>query len=318
MLNRRNLRVKVLQTIYAYSVSDNKDVKFFEKQLLKNVDEVYEMYIWTLNLFDEVAEHVLEDAENRGNKFLPSEKDRMLTTKLSTNTFVESLRRNDDYIRLVKKYKVDWSFDPEIVRGIFLKLAESNEYIEYLQNEDRSIAEEKNIIRYIFRQIIFKSPEIEQAFEAMFINWTVDKEVLKALIAKTFKNFSSENPFDNHLVELTPDWDEDRIFILELLSNTVRYATEYSNMIAEKTKNWDSDRIALMDILIMRMAIVEFEHFSTIPIKVTMNEYIELAKEFSTLKSNTFINGVLDKIVLDLTKQGRINKYGRGLINEKK
>src|SRR5690606_20634928 len=133
MLNRRNLRAKVLQTIYAYSVSDNKDVKSFEKQLLKNVEEVYEMYIWTLNLFDEVAEHVLEDAESRANKSLPSEKDKMLTTKLNTNTFVESLRRNADYGRLMEKYKVDWSFDPEIVRSIFLKLSESDQYMEYLK-----------------------------------------------------------------------------------------------------------------------------------------------------------------------------------------
>lgn len=315
MLNRRNLRAKVLQTIYAYSVSDNKDVKSFEKQLLKNVEEVYEMYIWTLNLFDEVAEHVLEDAESRANKFLPSEKDKMLTTKLNTNTFVESLRRNADYGRLMEKYKVDWSFDPEIVRSIFLKLSESDQYMEYLKNEDRSIAEEKNIIKYIFKTLILKSPEIEQAFEAKFINWSVDKEALKALIAKTFKNFSSENPFNNKLAELTPNWDEDRVYILDLLNYTIRYNEEYSKMISDKTKNWESDRIALMDILIMRMAIAELEHFSSIPIKVTMNEYIELAKEYSTMKSNSFVNGILDKILVEMTDKGRINKYGRGLIN---
>ena len=315
MLNRRSLRAKVLQTVYAYNVSDNKDIKFFEKQLLKNVEEVSEMYIWMLNLIDEVAAHVLEDTENRARKFLPSEKDKLMTTKLDTNTFIESLRRNDDYHRLVRKYKVDWNYDPEIVRSIFLKLVDSEEYMQYLQTEDRSIAEEKNIIRYIFRNIILKSSEVEQAFDAKYINWYVDNEVLKALVTKTFKNFSSENPHENKLADLTPNWREDKIFILELFSHTIRHAEEYEEMIADKTKNWDVERIALMDILIMRMALVEFEHFSTIPVKVTMNEYIELAKSYSSKRSSTFINGVLDKILMEMKEKGRINKHGRGLIN---
>ncbi len=315
MLNRRSLRAKVLQTVYAYNVSDNKNIKFFEKQLLKNVEEVSEMYIWMLNLLDEVAAHVLEDTENRARKFLPSEKDKLMTTKLDTNTFIESLRRNDDYHRLVRKYKVDWNYDPEIVRSIFLKLVDSEEYMQYLQTEDRSIAEEKNIIRYIFRNIILKSSEVEQAFDAKYINWYVDNEVLKALVTKTFKNFSSENPHENKLADLTPNWREDKIFILELFSHTIRHAEEYEEMIADKTKNWDVERIALMDILIMRMALVEFEHFSTIPVKVTMNEYIELAKSYSSKRSSTFINGVLDKILMEMKEKGRIHKHGRGLIN---
>src|SRR5690625_5219975 len=244
MLNRRSLRAKVLQTVYAYNVSDNKNIKFFEKQLLKNVEEVSEMYIWMLNLLDEVAAHVLEDTENRARKFLPSEKDKLMTTKLDTNTFIESLRRNDDYHRLVRKYKVDWNYDPEIVRSIFLKLVDSEEYMQYLQTEDRSIAEEKNIIRYIFRNIILKSSEVEQAFDAKYINWYVDNEVLKALVTKTFKNFSSENPHENKLADLTPNWREDKIFILELFSHTIRHAEEYEEMIADKTKNWDVERIA--------------------------------------------------------------------------
>lgn len=315
MLNRRSLRAKVLQTVYAYHVSDNKDVKVFEKQLLKNVEEVSEMYIWMLNLIDTIAAHVLEDVENRSKKFLPSEKDKMMTTKLDTNTFIESLRLNEEYIHLVRKYKVDWSFDPEVIRSIFLKLVDSDEYMEYLHAEDRSIAEEKNIIRYLFRSIILKSAEVEQVFDAKFINWYVDDEVMKALVTKTFKNFSFENPAENKLADLTPNWVEDKMFILELFSHTIRHGEEYEAMIAEKTKNWDVERIALMDILIMRMALVEFEYFSTIPVKVTMNEYIELAKSYSSKRSSNFINGVLDKILSEMKSNGRVNKHGRGLIN---
>lgn len=313
MLNRRHLRVKVLQTLYAYSLSEDKQVKDFEKALFKNVEEVNEMYIWTLNLLDEVAEYVVLDQESRAAKFLPTEKDKMLTAKLNGNTFIESLRQNRTYLELVKKYKVSWGFDPEIVRSIFAQLKDSEAYLEYLALEDQSINAEKDIIKYIFKKIILKSVDIEQVFEDKFINWPVDKEVLQAMIAKTFKNFSSENPSNNKLAELTPSWDEDEEFISELLKTSVRYGDEYQALIAAKTKNWEADRIALMDILLMRMAISELVNFPSIPVKVTINEYIELSKSFSTLKSNTFINGILDKILADLTKEGRIRKAGRGL-----
>lgn len=314
MLNRRNLRVKVLETLYAYSVSDDKEIKKFEKQLLKNVELVDQMYIWTLNLLDEAAGYVTIDAESRANKFIPDERDKIYTTKLDSNTFIESLRRNKTYLERVKRYKVDWSFDPEIVRVIFSKLKDTEEYLDYLKNEDRSIDSEKNIIRYIFRQIILKTPEIDQSFEALFLHWVTDKEVLKAMVAKTFKNFSSENPSENRLVEITPNWEEDRYFVIQLLQQTIRYEHEYQNLISENAKNWDSDRLALMDTLIMRMALVEFEHFSEIPIKVTLNEYIDLAKQYSTHKSGVFVNGILNKILVDFREQGRVNKHGRGLI----
>lgn len=313
MLNRRHLRVKVMQTLYAFSLSEDKQVKDFEKALFTSVDEVNQMYIWTLNLLDEVAEYVLIDAEGRANKFLPTEKDKIYTTKLNNNSFIESLRQNRAYLEYVKKYNVSWTFDPEIVRSIFAQLKESEEYLAYLKQEDRSIAAEKDIIKFIFKKIALKSTEVEQVFDTKFINWTVDKEVLQAMIAKTFKNFSSENPVHNKLADLTPNWDEDSEFIADLLKQTIRYGKEYQEFISLKTKNWEADRIALVDNLLMRMAICELVNFPTIPVKVTINEYIELSKAFSTNKSNTFINGILDKILADLAQEGRIQKQGRGL-----
>src|SRR5690606_18596603 len=134
------------------------------------------------------------------------------------------------------------------------------------------------------------------------------------MIAKTFKNFTSENPNQNQLAELTPNWTEDRQFITDLLVNSIRYAEEYQQLISAKTKNWESDRIALLDNLLMRMAICELINFPTIPVKVTINEYIEISKVFSTAKSNTFINGILDKILGELQTVGRIRKHGRGLV----
>jgi len=314
MLNRRHLRVKVLQTLYAYQLSEDKAVNRFEKALLKSVDQVYEMYVWTLNLLDEVSDYVRIDADERANKFLPSAADLSPNTRLYNNTFIELLRHNEKYKADVKHYKVSWNFDPEIVRTVFLQLKDTEAYGAYLDQDDRSVAAEKDIVKFIFKKIILKSPAIEQVFEERFINWPVDKEVLQAMIAKTFKNFTSENPSQNQLADLTPNWQEDRLFITELLVNTIRYAEEYQQLISAKTKNWEADRIALLDNLLMRMAICELLNFPTIPVKVTINEYIEISKVFSTAKSNVFINGILDKILNELQQAGRIRKYGRGLV----
>ncbi len=313
MLNRRHLRVRVLQTVYAYQVSDEKEVSKYEKHLLKSIDEVYQLYIWTLNLIEEVTAQAIRDADERANKFLPTAEDLNVDTKLESNTFVLALQQNPAYISAMKKYKVSWSFDPEIARDLFHQLKATTEYTAYLQQTDRSIAAEKDIIRFLFRKLILNSPLVDQAFETRFINWTIDKDVLQAMISKTLKNFSSEIPAQNQLASLTHNWEEDKEFALDLLRHVIRFESDYYQMINEKTKNWETERIAMMDVLLMRMAICELLNFPSIPVKVTMNEYIDMAKGFSTMKSSTFINGILDKILHDLQNGNRIHKNQRGL-----
>ncbi|MHB1178997.1 MAG: transcription antitermination factor NusB [Daejeonella sp.] len=314
MLNRRHLRVKALQVLYSYEQSETKEVMPFERALLQNVDKVYEMYIWLLSLLVEVADFSIIDAEERANKYLPSKDDLNASNKLQDNLFIKALRQNEEYLDGIKKYKVSWDFDPEISKSIFSTLKSSPEYNEFVGLTDHTLKVDKDIIKFIFKKLILKSPGIEQVFEEKFINWPVDKDVLQALVAKTFKNFSSGSPKDNKLAQICPNWDEDRPFLIDLFNRVVAFEREYQGLISQKTKNWEAERIAVMDTLLMRMAIVEFVHFSSIPIKVTMNEYIEIAKEFSTPKSNSFINGILDKILADLKANGKIRKIGRGLI----
>lgn len=314
MLNRRHLRVKALQVLYSYQQSESKEVKPFEKALLQNVDKVYEMYVWLLSLLVEVADYSIIDVEERVNKHLPSEDDLNASDMLKSNLFITALLQNEEYLAAVKKYKISWDFDPEISKAIFATLKSSAEYKEFINLPEHTIKSDKDIIKFIFKKLILKSPGIEQVFEERFINWPVDKEVLQALVAKTFKNFSSENPSENHLAQICPNWDEDRPFIIDLFNKVIAFEAEYQEMISQKTKNWEAERIAVMDTLLMRMAIVELVHFSSVPVKVTMNEYIEIAKEFSTPKSNSFINGILDKILADLKAKGKVRKIGRGLI----
>lgn len=314
MLNRRHLRVKVLQALYAYYQSDKKDIKQHEKNLLQSIDKVFEMYIWMLSLIAEVADYASNDAEDRANKYLPTADDLNANLKILENRFLVSLKQNKEYIAAVKKYKVSWDFDPELSKALFTILKNSQEYKDYLQKTDDTIHSDKDIIKFIFKKVILKSSLAEQVFEDKFIFWPVDKDVLQALIAKTFKNFAYDEYEKNKLAEVTGNWVEDREFIIDLFEMAIRNDEAYQEMISAKTQNWEPERIAMMDTLLMKMAITEFINFNSIPVKVTINEYLEIAKEFSTPKSNSFINGILDKILFELKAGNRIRKTGRGLI----
>lgn len=314
MLNRRHLRVKVLQSLYAYCQSNSGDIKQHEKNLLQSIDKVYEMYIWMLSLISEVAGYAEMDAKERANKHLPTAEDLNADVKIMGNRFVTSLHQNNEFLAALKKYKVAWDFEPELVKSLFTVLKNAAEYKEYLQKTGDTIQTDKDIIKFIFKKVILKSSLAEQVFEDKFIYWPVDKDVLQALIAKTFKNFASDDPAQNKLAEVTGNWEEDRDFIVNLFEQSIRHNDEYQELIAHKTQNWEPERIAMMDTLLMKMAITEFINFASVPVKVTINEYLEISKEFSTPKSNSFINGILDKILYDLKLQNKINKTGRGLI----
>lgn len=314
MLNRRQLRVKVLQALYAYQQADQKEVKVFEKALLKNIHSVNEMYFYMLALLINIADYAIIDAQERANKHIPNEEDLNASTKLSRNLFINSLRQHPDFILGVKQFNVSWDFEPLVDKTIFSLLKVLPEYSSYITEENQDLNSDKEIIKNIFRKIILKNPAIEQIFEEKFINWPVDKEVLKSMMAKTMKNFKNIDGKGNQLAELFQDEKEDKAFVIDLFNKSIQHAEEYLALIDEKTTNWDSERIALMDILLMQMAITELVHFSSIPIKVSINEYIEISKEFSTPKSNTFINGILDKILDQLKTEKKIKKFGRGLI----
>lgn len=316
MLNRRHLRVKVLQSLYAYHQSRSGDIKLHEKNLLQSIDKVFEMYIWMLSLISEVVDYAEIDAQERANKHLPTAEDLHADLKILENRFIVSLKKNKEFVAALKKYKVAWDFEPELTKGLFNNLKNSEDYKTYLAKTDDTIQSDKDIIKYIFKKVILKSSLAEQVFEEKFIFWPVDKDVLQALIAKTFKNFSFEEPAKNKLAETTANWEEDREFIVNLFEETIRHNDEYQELITQKTQNWEPDRIAMIDTLLMKMAIAEFINFTSIPVKVTINEYLEISKEFSTPKSNAFINGILDKILSDLKSQNKIKKIGRGLIEE--
>ncbi|MEJ2879889.1 transcription antitermination factor NusB [Pedobacter sp. GR22-6] len=297
-------------------MTDKRELASAKKALMLSIDNVYEMYIWMLSLLVEVTEYTSIDAIERANKHLPTAEDLNPNMKLLNNKFTVTLKANPDFNAAVHKYKINWMADPEFVKAIFNTLKVTPEYAAYLADEDNSLEESKTIIKYIFRKVILKSHNIIQAFEDKFINWSVDKEVMQGMVAKTLKNFTSEDPFANKLTPISQDWEEDSKFVEDLFAYTLRNDKDYQALIADRTKNWESERIALMDTILMKMAICELLNFPSIPVKVTINEYLDLSKDYSTPKSNSFINGILDKIMGDLKRTNSITKIGRGLIEE--
>ncbi|MES2447561.1 MAG: transcription antitermination factor NusB [Bacteroidota bacterium] len=316
MLNRRHLRIKALQNIYAWHMTEKKDSVSSQKTLMQSIDSVYEMYIRMLALLVDVTEYTANDAIERANKHLPTAEDLNPNQKLLHNKFIEVLKLNPEYTALVNKYQVNWHSDPELVKSIFIKLKETKEYADYLVEETEDLESSKEIIKFIFRKVLLKNLNILQAFEDKFINWPVDREVMQGMIAKTLKNFTSDDPFKNKLTPISADWTEDSRFVKDLFAYTLKNDSAYQDLIGERTKNWEAERIALMDTILMKMAICEMMNFPSIPVKVTINEYLELSKDYSTPKSNTFINGILDKILSDLKRSNSIKKLGRGLIDE--
>lgn len=315
MLNRRHLRIKALQNIFAWHTTEKRDIRTSEKTLMNSIDDIYQMYISMLSLIVDVTEYTANDAIERANKYLPTADDLNPNQRLLHNKFANVLKHNPEFVSSVNKYQVNWHSDPELVKAIFNKLKETKEYTDYLAQEDEETLESsKEIIKFIFRKMLLKNANIVQAFEDKYINWSVDREVMQGMIAKTLKSFTSEDPLKNKLTPISADWTEDSTFVRDLFSYTLKNDNKYQELIAERTKNWESERIALMDTILMKMAICELLNFPSIPVKVTINEYLELSKDYSTPKSNTFINGILDKIFNDLKKNNSIKKIGRGLI----
>ena len=316
MLNRRHLRIKALQNIFAWQMTEKKDSVSGQKALMQSIDSVYEMYVRMLALLVDVTEYTAIDAIERSNKYLPTAEDLSPNQKLLNNKFAVVLKQNPEFTAAVNKYQINWHSDPELVKSIFIKLKDTKEYEAYLADTEENLESSKEIIKFIFRKVLLKNLNIIQAFEDKFINWPVDSEVMKGMIAKTVKNFNSEDPFKNKLTPISSDWAEDSRFVKDLFAYTVKNDAAYQELIAERTKNWESERIALMDTILMKMAICEMMNFPSIPVKVTINEYLELSKDYSTPKSNSFINGILDKILTDLKRTKSIKKIGRGLIED--
>lgn len=315
MISRRQLRIKALQSLYAYYKTDREDMGRSEKELHFNIQKAFELYHYLLLLIIDVILYAESRIELARNKRIPTNEDLHPNTRFIHNQLVDQVRNNESLLRFVDQHKLNWSNYPELIKDIYAKLIENEEYASYMSAEESGYAEDKKMITHIYSHVVFPSELLSSVMEEQSIYWNDDLEFITSMIVKTFKKFQEGDGPDKSLMELYKS-DEDRDYVVKLYRQTIIHREEYVEYIKLNTRNWDVDRIAFMDILIMQMAIAELIGFPSIPTKVTLNEYLEISKFYSTSKSSVFINGVLDKVVFQLKEEKKIVKKGRGLIGE--
>lgn len=315
MLNRRHLRIKVLQSLYAYFQSEEENYGKVEKELLTSLERIYDLYLYLLLTFSEVksiAEHRIEESKK---KIRPSEEDLHPNRKFVDNEIIRLLEEHKTIRQLSESRKVNWVGDEnhEMFRKMYMHIRESEVFDSYMNNGASGFEEDKAFAIALFKTEIANFPLLYNFFEERSIHWLDDIDLICTMVIKTLKTFEPEGP--NRIMTLFKDEEDELEFVKQLLRKTIVFDKENEVLIDELTSNWELDRIARMDVILMKMAITELQIFSSIPTKVTLNEYIEISKFYSTPKSNGFINGVLDKAIQRLTSEGKIKKTGRGLIN---
>ncbi len=315
MLNRRYLRVKVLQALYAWNQQGLDDLPKAERELDKSIKQVYDLYLSMLLLVEEVFTSAQNLIETKKEKILATDEDLNPNLHFVENKAFQKISDNFEYRRGIETRKLSWDLDSDNVRKLFRQIEASAIYKTYMEKEEDTFKKDKEFLLKMYERFFVDNEVFDQLIEEQNMYWAIDLEVVHISIIKTFQKLKDRHTVNDHvLADLFKDQEEDTKFMKELLRKSLRFDKEYASLIEKQTKNWDVDRLAQLDIILMKMALCEFEHFSNIPVKVSMNEYIDLSKNFSTPRSKGFINGVLDKIVAKWKGEGRINKTGRGLI----
>lgn len=315
MLNRRHLRIKVLQILYAFFQSKEIDVVKAQNELLLSVERMYDLYLYLLLTIPELKRAAEVNNENRKNKLRPNESDLMPNLKWVENSLVLKIEESKDLNKVSSARKVNWlgAENQEIFRKMFLQVKDSETYFEFMENGLKDFEEDKKFALALFKNEIINSEFLHNYIEDKSIYWLDDIDLCCSMALKTLKTAALDKEIS--ILSLYKEDDDEKEFILNLCRNTIEMDVENEKLIEVLAVNWEVDRIAKMDVLLLKMALVELQTCSSIPTKVTMNEYIEISKFYSTPKSNLFINGILDKAISQLTKEKKIKKSGRGLVS---
>jgi N utilization substance protein B len=316
MFSRRLLRIKVLQILYAHFKADGKTYIQSEKDLSLSIQKSYELYHYLMLLLLDLRDYAESKIEIARNKKLADTRDLNPTTKFIDNKFILQLEQNDNLKKFVNKKKLSWNLYPQIVKNLFNWLIKTDFYKEYMISQSGTYNEDKKLVIKIYTNLMMNYEDLYANLEEQSIYWVDDVDFIFRMIIKTFRKFR-ENVDNNDLMPMFND-PADIEFATTLMRKTIIRNPENKVMIKESAKNWELERIAFTDYLIMQMAITEVIEFDTIPVKVTMNEFIEISKIFSTRNSSQFINGILDSVFKKLKSEKKIKKLGRGLIGEQK
>ena len=307
MINRVLIRLKILQIVYAYYQNGSKNLDSAEKELFFSLSKAYDLYNYLIMLMVAVTEYAQKRIDLAKAKHQPTEEEANPNMKFVENRFILQLAVNKQLLAFMTNQKRTWENDQDFVKELYETIITSDLYKEYMASEENSYAADKEFWRKAYKQFIMNNESLDQVLEDQSLYWNDDKEIVDTFVMKTIKRFEEKEGADQALLPEFKD-DEDQEYARRLFRRTILNADYYRHLISENTRNWDLDRVAFMDVIIMQTALAEILSFTNIPVSVSLNEYVEIAKLYSTAKSGSFINGTLDGIVNQLRKENKLLK----------
>ncbi|MDA0568901.1 MAG: transcription antitermination protein NusB [Bacteroidetes bacterium] len=313
MLNRRHLRIKILQILYGFYQDEDLDTTKAKKALDHSIDKMYQLYLLLISMIAEMQGLAIDKIEAGRKKQLPTEEDLHPNTKFVRNAALRVLANSKQLKNRLSETGVGWGKHRELLRNLHRSLIENEVYTTYMSSDERSFRHDRESLIRMFRKHLINETAFQDMLEEESIFWVDDLDLASSMVIKTIKNINEED----EEVDIMPVWrndDDDKEFMVGLFTQTLAQGVLNEKLIKEGAQNWELERIALIDRILMKMALAEAKTFESIPLKVTLNEYIELSKYYSTEKSHGFINGILDQLFTSLHESGDIKKTGRGLI----
>ncbi|MCB0581419.1 MAG: transcription antitermination factor NusB [Phaeodactylibacter sp.] len=309
MLSRRNVRIKVMQMLYSMSRDSELGVNDVVNRYRASIQKSFELYLFCLLSLIRITGYAKQDAAKKMAKLLPTEEDKQFTAKLGDNALMKSLVINEGLQQLFRKYKLNPRFDTDQVRFFYTDFAKTDEYRDYVMQDSDDPESHREILLALYKHLL-SLETYDDFIEDHFSNWIDDKSLVAGAIKKTIKGLPATEDFYE---EYRPTAETTEEFGEKLLRKACEEDTELLSIIEPTLRNWDADRVAVIDMILLKMALCELMSFPTIPTKVTLNEFVEISKLYSTDKSKDFINGILDRLMKQLNKDGKIEKKGRGL-----
>lgn len=307
MVNRILIRIKVVQIVYSYLINKDKSIDTAEKELFFSLEKAYELYHRLLLLMIELTDAQSKRIENARSKYMATAAEKDPDTRLVNNRFISQLRENEMLKEYIDRQAISWINEPDFIRILLDRILDSDIYKAYMASEEDSYAVDHDFWKKVFKQIITEDEDLSEILESQSLYWNDDLETISTFVLKTIKRFDENKGAGQELLPMFKD-NEDSEFAKQLFRKTLMNAEANKALIDQHTKNWEIERVAFMDVVIMLVALAEIKSFPSIPVKVTLNEYIEIAKAYSTAKSGHFINGILDAVAFQLKKEGILTK----------
>lgn len=307
MINRTLIRLKIVQLIYSFYQNGGKDIKTAEKELMFSLSKAYDLYNYLLLLMVDVTKYENEQIEKQEEINKIAHKDVVVSHKFVDNLFVKQLADNKQLLEFNENQKRSWLNDVDYLKKLLADIKDSEAYVEYMKTDGNDYASDRELWRKIYKSIIMKDERINEVIEDKSLYWNDDKEIVDTFVLKTIKRFEEKNKADQELLPEYKD-EEDREFAVKLFRTTILNDETHRRYIAQSVKNWEFDRLAFMDVVIMQIAIAEIVAFPLIPTAVSINEYVDIAKYYSTPKSAGYVNGILDAVVKRLKHENVIVK----------